>query len=112
MGYNSVAVILNDATGSIRHDPGFGERVADAVTRFSARNRSLGSNEANAVSNRGIHIGALTIVGQEHADFYQVVVVGHNSGWAMHRDDNVPEDAVNALARELKRRGWKVTAPK
>lgn len=114
MGYNSVAIILNDATGSIAEDPKFGGRVADAIRGFAGRPYGQPfAGEASAVTANGCGVfsGALKIIGQEHADFYQTVVVGRNSGWSL-ADDAVPEHVLEAVAKALRRRGYRVTKPK
>lgn len=105
MGYNCVAVLLNDFSHEIATADDFGKRLALQMNNWS----SIDGNQ----STNG---GAARIISRDHADGYQVVVVHGNTGW---RVDNALYDqyftgdyawqAFAAMADCLERNGYRVT---
>ena len=97
MGFNSVAVILNDyiSGGSTDISPG----IAWAVQRFPAHDRF----DTDFRGGR--------IVSMAHADHWQPCVVGQNSGYSLH-DKEIPAEALASVARALEARGYRVTKRK
>ncbi|MFH1553550.1 MAG: hypothetical protein ABII76_01610 [Pseudomonadota bacterium] len=117
MGYNTVAVIMNDALSYIEHDKEIGAGIKRASQMFSGVSSGhLGSHEANvpARSGGGVHCNAITIVSQDHSSGWQVIVVGKNNGYRLGDPDREvsPDDALEAAARALREHGYKVTKPK
>lgn len=111
MGFNTVALILNDAVHQIEQDPDFGKNVGYAVASFSwppnRRDVSIGARSPKGDSS----YPALTIVSMAHADTPQVCVVAYNSGASLW-DKDCPEWAINAAAAALEHHGYKVTKRK
>lgn len=103
MGFNSVAVILNDQLHEIGRDEGFGARVEQAVSTFG-----LERHYGRAAGRAG---GGLKVISLAHADWPQVCVVYGNTGWSIG-DDDIPPAAVEAVAAALRRKGYRVTKPK
>lgn len=105
MGYNCVAVLLNDFSHEIATAEDFGQRLAFRMVNWSPLD-----------GNRSINSGAARIVSRDNADGYQVVVVHGNTGW---RVDNPLYDqnfngihawqAFKAMADCLERNGYRVT---
>lgn len=111
MGFNTVALILNDAVHLIEQDPDFGKNVGDAVASFSwPPNRRDASISARSPEG-GSCYPALTIVSMAHADVPQVCVVAYNSGASLWAKD-CPEWAISAAAAALEYHGYKVTKRK
>ena len=98
MGFNTVAVILNDQIHEVRKSGRFGERIYEAVSRYWATPR-------NSLDR---YFGAGKIISMAHADYPQVVVVQSNTGWSLH-DDDIPPEALEAVARQLREHGYRVT---
>lgn len=101
MGFNTVAVLLNDHAEDIRKSGRLGERIHDAICAYSHKPR-------NRIDR---YFGAGSIVSMAHADFPQVVVVYQNTGWSAW-DENIPPEALEAIARALRDNGYRVTKPK
>lgn len=101
MGYNTVAVLLNDFTHEIRKDGPIGERIARAMQSYSIRKRDPLSMNFNAGS----------IISQDHADGEQVVIVSRNSGVRADEADNLGWQALHDMAECLKRHGYVVKPP-
>lgn len=103
MGFNSVAVLLNDHMLQIAESGALGKRMADAVRDYS--------------SVRGRHnFGSGMIISQDHADGYQVTVVHGNFGWRVsdadydkYFDGIYAWQAFNQMKECLERNGYKVT---
>lgn len=75
MGWNTTAVIMNDALGDIRGDEHLGKRLADSV-------RQLHRGKPVDVP-AGSHCNAITLIEQHHADGLIPVVVGRNYGYPL-----------------------------
>ena len=99
MGYNTAAIILNDALSEIRTDAHFGETlVGEICTSHRARQTVRAGNHANAAA----------VLPSCHADETQVVVVGQNSirlaavlwKYIPHNGD-LAEDLFAAMADKL-----------
>lgn len=102
MGWNTVAVIMNDATGDIAADAGFGSRLAKAM-RIMGNGKRV---DVAAHGERSIHCNAATIVSHDHADGHQIVVAHGNTGYRITGDpsDGVPDEVVRYVETILKRR--------
>lgn len=101
MGFNTVAVLLNDHAHEIRKSGRLGEGIYQAICAYSHKPRNRMDR----------YFGAGNIVSMAHADFPQVVVVYGNTGWSAW-DENIPPEAVEAIARALREKGYRVTKPK
>jgi hypothetical protein len=111
MGFNTVALILNDAVHQIEQDPDFGKNVGDVVASFSWPPNRRDASIAARSPKSGSCYPALTIVSMAHADTPQVCVVAYNSGHSLW-DRDCPEWAIDAAAAALEARGYKVTKRK
>lgn len=98
MGFNTVAVILNDKIHEVRKGGPIGEAIYRAVCHFSTTSRNTMDR----------YFGAGKVISMAHADFHQVVVVQGNTGWSLH-DDDIPQEALEAVARQLREHGYRVT---
>lgn len=101
MGFNTVAMILNDRLHDLRDSSDFGARVYNAAVSFTwgeARRDFLRFREG-------------CIISQAHADTWQPVVVGRNAGYSLWAED-VPSAALDAVASALRDKGYRVTKPK
>lgn len=73
MGFNTTIVVMNDALGEIRDDPGFGRRLHDAIV-------GIGGREVSAHGKVFIHANAAIVIETHHADHDVLVRVGGNRG--------------------------------
>lgn len=103
MGFNTVAIILNDQIYDAAKDETFGQQVLHAVIGWDSRKRFPFSNETRR--------GGLRIVSQAHADYPQVVVVSMNCARALSMGDAPLPGDLEALASILRDHGWKATNP-
>jgi hypothetical protein len=99
MGFNTVAVLYNDANFETEHD--IGKRIRDAMRGWSWRERD----------RMATHFGAGMVVSQAHADYSQVVVVGQNRGRMIIECDDLDHYALGQIADALRRHGWTVKPP-
>lgn len=103
MGFNTVAVLLNDYAHDLERNGPLGKRIAHAMTAgWSLRNRD----------SMETWFGAGRVISQAHADYSQVVVVGKNSGKPITECDDLDHYALDQIADALRRHGWTVTPPK
>ena len=109
MGYNTVAVILNDALGMIGEDPGFGKSIEIAAGQWHAPAHRRDLDIAAHSSRGGVHCNAMAIVSQDHADYSQVVIVGQNSGQRACDATRLDYYAAQQMIRCLERNGYRVT---
>jgi hypothetical protein len=100
MGYNTVAVLLNDFSREIENSGEFGKRLAFAMRSFPERGAG--------------YVPAALVVSQDHSSGYQVVVAHSNSGWRVQ--DAAPGghtelnwQALDVMKGALERHGYKVT---
>lgn len=118
MGYNTVAVIMNDAAGQIADDPNIGKSIKDAMQEFRFVRGGYSARHCADVAahseSGGIFCNAMTIVSQDHSSGWQIVGVGKNCGYRMGAPDleEVPDEVLSAAARALEAHGYKVTKPK
>ena len=103
MGFNTVAVILNDQLSEIAKDAKFGESISQAVSTFG-HGKHYGWD-----AGRASHGAQIISLG--HADYPQVCVIYGNTGWSIH-DADIPAGAVQAVADALRLKGYGVTEPK
>lgn len=101
MGYNTVAVLLNDYTSEIREDGPIGKRIASAMQSWHARDRDP----------LAPWFGCGSVISQAHADYSQVVVVGRNTGAPIYECNDLDGHALDQIADALRRHGWTVKAP-
>ena len=114
MGYNSVALILNDALGDIERDPEFGKNVAGAVRGWYDRKRDRFATSVGAradLPNGGTSscFPALEVISQDHADGEQVVIVHANSGQRCAEANHLGWHALDQMKACLERHGYTVT---
>lgn len=100
MGFNTVAVLLNDHADEIKKSGWLGERIYDAMCSYHSRRDRM-----------DLYFGAGNIVSMAHADYPQVVVVYGNTGWSAH-DANIPPEALESIAAALRSKGYRVIKPK
>lgn len=102
MGHNTVAVLYNDHMSDLRRDGRIGEKMANAMQRWSVRERDpLTAN-----------FGAGMVISQAHADWSQVVIVGRNSGVRACDATDLDFVALSEMAECLMRHGYKVAKPR
>ena len=99
MGYNTVAVLLNDFTGEFRNNgEHLGKRIAYAM------------NAWDRVSLDGyFHAGR--VISRDHADGYQLVIVHGNTGSILDEALDLPKPVLERLASVLNRHGWRAKPP-
>lgn len=94
MGFNTVAVLFNDCTGGEMP-----KEINDAV-------RCVDVGEPRAHLRR---FGYGATICQAHADWFQVAVIGHNTGWSL---DDLPTEhegqVIWTLKAFLENRGYRV----
>lgn len=101
MGFNTVAVLLNDFTHDLAENGAhYGPRIAEAM-------RNVG-NKRYGLSG---YFGAGVCISQAHADYSQVVVVGRNTGKPLDEANDLDWYALKQLADALERHGWRVKPP-
>lgn len=93
MGYNTVAVLYNDMS----------QEISEAMPRLGQAMRAYGWKRSSVDRN----FGSGVVISQEHADWLQVVVAGRNTGWAIGRDEDVPDYVMEAVCRAIDAAGWK-----
>lgn len=108
MGYNSVAVLLNDMSHEIENSADFGKRLAFAMNNWSPidGNKSCGPHHTRIIS-------------RDHSSGFQIVCVHGNTGWRVDNSlyDNLFSGigawhAFQQMADCLKRHGYTVKPPK
>lgn len=75
MGFNTVAVILNDHTDRVKNDPSAGQKIHSAVLKEASRPWLSLSGRFDNHAGYGIEV-----VSSAHADQSQLVLVRHNWG--------------------------------
>ena len=103
MGFNTVAVLYNDATDRIRAGGNTAERLADAMSHGWLERRR---------DRMATDFGAGVVISQDHADNSQVVIVGRNSGCTAKEAVDLDWWALQQMAECRERHGYKVTKPK
>lgn len=97
MGFNATVVILLDQLESIRRDPDFGKKLAQAVI-----------DKANRPNEDHSYItGQVQVVEVHHADNQMVVAVGGNTGQVLGYGGsyrNSPDEMIEWLNRDRLRR--------
>lgn len=102
MGFNTVAVLLNDFTHDLaRNGEHYGPRIAEAM-------RNVG-NKRDSLSG---YFGAGVCISQAHADHTQIVVVGRNTGKPLHEANDLDWFALDQLKETLERHGYTVKPPR
>jgi hypothetical protein len=97
MGYNTAALVLNDAIGAIANDSEIGARISRQI---ALAGREKGDVTAHGAA--GIHIGAIQVLPPQHADSVQIVAVGGNCIRSLGYSGRwEPEDLLRDLARQL-----------
>lgn len=101
MGYNCVAVLLNDFSYKMRDSGGhLGKEIAIAMSSWYPDRPEYGDFRGGQVISR------------DHADGYQITVVHGNTGCLIKDAKNLPIWSQEELADCLKRYGWTVKPPK
>lgn len=97
MGFNTAAIILNDALHDIRTDPEIGEKINRAIG-YAHRE----GGDVAAHGKYGVCTNAITVLPPQHADTIQVVAIGHNTirtlGYATQWDEL---DVLRAVADQM-----------
>lgn len=97
MGFNTAALILNDALDAIASDARIGDKI---LTGIHTTHRQSG--DVTASGSHGTHIGAIKLLAPDHADYVQIVAVGGNCirklGGSLAWE---PEDLLRDLAGQL-----------
>lgn len=110
MGFNTVLVVYNDSVGSGADDPQLGRRICNAVSGWHGKGRDPSICHIYTMSGR--HAASYgQVISQAHADYYQVVVVGKNSGRPIQEAENLDWITLDQLADCLKRHGWTAKPP-
>lgn len=99
MGYNTVAVLLNDHHGEFDRDGPLGKRIASAMLVYG-RGGTLDG-----------WFGAGSVISRDHADYHQVTVVHGNTGCPIRDAKDLPYLTLLELAECLKRHGWRASPP-
>ena len=112
MGYNTVALILNDTVGYGDKDPDLGKSISAAVNAWSMRDDRYRTTSITAKTGErgGAQYGE--VISQDHADGYQVTVVHGNMGWRIDdssHDKYLGHQAIKSMKDCLERNGFKVT---
>ena len=100
MGFNATVVVLVDQLESIRRDPHFGAKLADAVVHKL--------NDPNGRRGDGPYVtGQTQVIEAHHADGMVVVAVGGNTGQVIgygggYRSE--PDDMIKWLNEDRLRR--------
>lgn len=102
MGYNTVAVLLNDFTHEIEKSGPVGDRIARAMRGWYRREDD----------NLATFFGCGVVISQDHADGEQVVIVSKNTGARADEANGLGWQALNDMQECLERHGYKVTPPK
>ena len=96
MGYNTAAIILNDALQAIHNDHEIGEKIDSAVVASHRKNSGVNA------TGHGTYIDAIQVLPSQHADCVQIVAVGGNCirclGYSGRWE---PEDLLRDLAQQL-----------
>lgn len=98
MGFNTVAVLLNDRTHEFEASGDLGRRIAAEMRSYGDSRRVLPG-----------WFGAGKIISQAHADYSQVVIVGRNTGCRIEDAKDLDWHAIDQMKRCLESRGYKVT---
>lgn len=100
MGFNTVAVLYNDA--NFKDDATIGPRIQNAMRSWSWRDRDpLATN-----------FGAGVVISQAHADYPQVVVVGQHTGKPVKEATGLDRMALDQMVTCLLNHGYAVVAPR
>ena len=102
MGYNTVAVLLNDFTHEIEASGHAGKHMADAMRAYPTRRKG---------DHLATWFGCGQVISQDHADGEQVVIVSHNSGVRADEAEDLGGQALHDMAECLKRHGYTVKPP-
>jgi len=100
MGFNTVAVLLNDFTHELQRDGRYGERIAQAMRNCGHKREGLSTS-----------FGAGSCISVAHADHTQIVVVGRNAGKPLSEATDLDIWALEQMADALLRHGWRVKPP-
>jgi hypothetical protein len=107
MGYNTVAVFMNDTIDMVADDNEFGKRLYDATLEASGRRKKVDVPAHSA--RRGIACNAATILSCRHADDPQVVVVKQNTGYVYNYKETLPDHVIEDLKFVLEEHGYRIS---
>lgn len=102
MGNNATVVVLLDQLDSIRRDPAFGRKLADAIIM-----------KANDPKCDPYITGQTQVIEVHHADYQVVVAVGGNTGQVLGHAGhyrNAPDEMIKNLNRDRLRRAAAIRA--
>ena len=96
MGFNTAALILNDALHSIEADAEIGDKIGTAVAMAHRKGGGVNAH------GRGVYIDAIQVLPPQHADYVQIVAVGGNCIRSLGYSGRwEPEDLLRDLAQQL-----------
>lgn len=79
MGYNTAAIILNDALDTIERDPDIGRHIGDSINSAWRTPQDITARKLTVNGGTQSHIGAIRVLPSRHADETQIVAVGGNT---------------------------------
>ena len=101
MGFNCVAVLLNDHCHALERDGPLGKRISRAMQDW----RRTDPHSIDA------WFGAGSVISCSHADHYQIVIVHGNTGETIYDATDLPYYALDDMAECLRRHGWRASPP-
>lgn len=107
MGYNTVAVVMNDTIDMVADDKQFGKRLYNAVLDAASSKRRV--DVAAHTSTGGIAVNAATVLSCQHADEPQIVVVKHNTGYVYQYQKTLPDHVIEDLKFVLEQHGYQIS---
>jgi hypothetical protein len=100
VGYNSLALILNDAIHRIDEDPGnWWEGMRRALL-------SMPYGEYGPYVSAGNHVNGSTAVWNQHADHYGLILVGGNTAKVLNA--GIDEEDIQRMKTILDQHGYNV----
>ena len=112
MGYNTVAILLNDNIAFGADDPNLWKAIQSASRGWSEREHDHLATRISTRSGNCIGASYGQIISQDHADGYQVVVVHGNTGWRLDEAENdkyLGWQAFDLMKDCFERNGYRVT---
>lgn len=103
MGFNTVAVLYTDCVGNFEEAGHLGARIALAMQAWPP---------FRLQDEYCLLFGAGRVISQAHADYWQVVIIGHNTGYCANEAEGLNWTALDQMQRCLERHGYKITKPR
>ena len=102
MGYNTSAIIMNDALSSIREDKDLGKKIHDGVIALSGVSRGTIIDVS-----AGGYVNAIGLIEDHHADHMQPLLIGGNTAhviqgtWVSWDSTGMEQRLLEELAKKL-----------